>query len=169
MIKQLLILGSGQLGRVVAELAKQQEFTDVRFLDDYSHGCEILGACQEYEQYKTFTYAYPAFGNDKLRLEWIEKLRIAGFLLPTLIHHTAYVSPTVRMSDAVLVLPKAVIHANTIVGEGTIVNIGVLIDHDVTVNKGAHLCTGAIINPRSNIPEFTKIKAGSIIDEQTVF
>lgn len=40
---------------------------------------------------------YPAFGNNELRLSWLDKLEQAHIPVMTLVHPTAYVSPTAKV------------------------------------------------------------------------
>ena len=42
--------------------------------------------------YQLMQYAYAAFGNNQLRVEWLKKLKTSGYKNPTLFHSTAYVS-----------------------------------------------------------------------------
>lgn len=77
--KRLLILGSGGYGRVVEDIASQLgRYDKILFLDD-AGGEEVCGACSDYPDYiDDCTEIYPAFGNNELRKQWLEKLTEVG-------------------------------------------------------------------------------------------
>ena len=122
----LLIIGAGGHGRVVKEVAEaMNKYNRIDFLDDNS---EIaIGKCDEYMSFRDdYTYAFVAFGSNELRSKWTEKLREAGVQIPTLIHPTAYVSPTANIEHGVVVLPKATINTSAVIKQGSIIGMGSL-------------------------------------------
>ena len=98
-MKKLLILGAGGYGKTVADLARQLGvYEKIAFLDNGKTGPEILGNCEEYPIFSgENTEVYPAFGDNELRMQWLEKLMREDISVPTLIHPSAYVSPTARI------------------------------------------------------------------------
>lgn len=158
----LLIIGAGGHGRVVKEVAEaMNRYNRIDFLDDNSE--LAIGKCDEYMSYRdTYTYAFVAFGSNELRSKWNEKLREAGFEIPTLIHPTAYVSPTVDIELGVVVLPKAAINSNAVIKQGSIIGMGSLIDHDVDIDEFSHINTGAIVKANSQVESYSKIEAGVV-------
>ena len=76
-MSELLIVGCGGLGRMVGEVALATgKWSGVRFLDDAVRGEAVVGKCVDYTE---LTGKYPeavaAFGENRLRLAWAEKLR----------------------------------------------------------------------------------------------
>ena len=164
-MKKLLILGAGGYGRTVADLARQLNVYDkIGFLDDRKTGAEILGTCDEYAMFcDENTEVYPAFGNNEIRKKWLEKLIWEDIPIPTLVHPTAYISPSSVLGIGTVVLPKAVVNTGCVTEAGCILNIGVLIDHDCILEEYAHLCPGVIVKAENRIPSGIKLEAGSII------
>ena len=103
----LLILGAGGYGRTVADVAGQTgQFDEILFLDDNSAAPDVLGKCAEFERFRDGQTAfYPAFGNNEGRLKWLYRLREADCAIPTIIHPTAYVSPTAQVEPGAVILP----------------------------------------------------------------
>lgn len=167
-LKRLVILGAGGFGKVVADVASQlNRYESVVFLDD-GDGADIIGKCSAYAAFiDENTELYPAFGNNTLRLDWIERLLQSGAQVPTLVHPTAYVSPTAEIGIGTVVLPKAVVNSYTAVGQGCIINVGAIIDHNCTVDAGAHICLGAIVKADNHIPSCLKIEAGEVVANGT--
>ena len=165
-MKKLLILGAGGYGRTVFDVAQQLGCYDkIAFLDDARVNTPgVLGNCGEYLSFADdTTEMYPAFGNNEVRMAWINRLMEDGIRLPVLVHPEAYVSPTATLFSGVTVLPKAVVNTGVMVKTGCIVNIGALIDHDCILEEGCHLAPGAIVKAENRIPGCTKIDSGTVV------
>lgn len=166
---KLLILGAGGYGRTVADVAQQLGcFEKIAFLDDTRSGAGVLGSCEEYPLFCDYnTAVYPAFGNNSIRMAWLEQLLEEQIPVPTLVHPSAYVSPSAVLGDGTIVLPKAVVNTGVIVGEGCIINIGALVDHDVVLEDGVHLAPGAIVKSENRIAAGSKVASGEVIENGT--
>ena len=164
-MRKLLILGAGGYGRTVADIARQLGvYGRIDFLDDSRSGSEILGTCEEFALFcDKDTEVYPAFGNNRVRRQWMERLKDADIPVASLIHPGAYVSPTVKLGEGVVVLPMAVVNTGCVIGDGAIVNIGALVDHDCVVEAYAHLCPGVIVKAGNRIPAEEKVESGTVI------
>lgn len=156
---RLIILGAGEYGHTVEDVAIQLGY-DCRFLDDSIEDYSLAS----YIDYKdSDTFFIPAFGNNALRLEWINKIEQNGGKLATLIHPSAYISPKALVKPGTVVLPKALINTNVEIKKGCIINLGVIIDHDCVIEEGCHICLGAIVKGDNRITALTKIEAGEVI------
>ena len=167
-MKKLLILGAGGYGRTVADVASQLGIYDkVAFLDDGRSGEGILGNCTEYMSFADGkTDMYPAFGNNAVRMRWLETLLNAGIAVPTLIHPRAYVSPTAQIGVGTVVLPMAVVNTGVILENGCIINLGAIVDHDCVIEAGSHIAPGAIVKAENRIPSMEKIDSGRVIENR---
>ena len=167
-MKKLLILGAGGYGKTVFDVAQQLGcYEKIAFLDDNASGSNILGKCGEYFMFADEdTEVYPAFGNNEIRMQWLERLEEDGISVPVLIHPRAYVSPTASVYAGSVVLPMAVVNTGVTVGRGCIVNIGALIDHDSVLEEGVHLAPGAVVKAENRIPEKMKVDSTQVIDNR---
>ena len=152
----LLVLGAGGHSKVVAETAISCGVaTEVAFLDDF---CTNLGACPpllgwpvigplalslQASTCQQFDAAAVAIGNAVTRMYWIRQLQAAGYILPVLIHPTAWVSPSARIGPASVVFSQAAVQAHACVGTGAILNTGCSVDHDSQLFDAVHVCPGA--------------------------
>jgi len=164
-MRKLLILGAGGFGKTVADIARQLEIYDkIAFLDDGKSGPEILGKCEEYPMFcDKKTEVYPAFGDNTVRMHWLDRLVREELPVATLAHPSAYVSPMAVLEPGVAVLPKAVVNTGCHVEAGCIVNIGALLDHDCVLEEGVHLCPGTIVKALNRIPAGTKLDSGTVV------
>lgn len=163
---RLVILGAGGYGQTVADVARQSgRYEDILFLDD---NAPAFGTCANFERFADHeTVFYPAFGNNEIRMKWLNALRDAGCTIATLVHHTAYVSPTATLEPGTVVLSMAVINTNCAIHRGCIINCGAIIDHDCVLEEGVHVCLGAIVKAGNHIPRCMKIEAGQVIENRT--
>lgn len=138
-MNNLLILGAGGHGQVVKETVELNgKFNRIEFLDDNSP--LALDSMESFVSYKdNFTHAFVAIGNNEIREQFINKLKASGFIIPTLIHPTAFVSPSSTIDDGCYIGAMAVINANVNVGSGCIFGIGSLVDYDSTIRAFSYV------------------------------
>lgn len=166
---RLIILGAGGYGRTVADIAMQTgAYDEIRFLDDNAQAEDVIGKCANYVAHVCEnTVFYPAFGNNEGRVTWVKRLIEAGCKVTTIIHPTAYVSPTVRMAEGNVILPHAIVNTGCELKAGCIVNCGAIVDHGCVLEEGVHVCLGAIVKAENRIPKCMKIEAGKIVANRT--
>lgn len=158
----LLILGAGGHGRVVAEIAQDCGYDHISFLDDNSP--DAIGRIDELERFANqFDNAFAGIGNNVLREQLILRLEAAGYHVPVLIHPSAYVSRTAKIGKGTVVEPKAIVNAGTVVGLGCIISVGAIVDHNVVVGKCSHINAGSIVKAGAEIKERTKLEAGQVV------
>lgn len=146
-MKSLLIIGAGGHGRSVAEAAALSgEFTVVGFLDDaYPKLAQVwdipvLGCVNEYPRWREVAdCVFIAIGNNALRERLTAELRAAGFVLVTIIHPRAFVSPSAVIGAGSAIMAGAIIGTEARLGEGVIVNCGAVVDHHCRVDDFGHL------------------------------
>lgn len=154
----LLILGAGQYGQVVKEIAESAGlFGKISFLDDKSD--IAIGKMCDYEKFASdYNYAIVAIGNADLRLEYIRKLEKSCFRIAILISPKAYVSPSAKIMKGSVVEPLAIVNANSTVGEGVFVCAGAIVNHNAIVGDACQLDCGSVVE--SNAVLHPKIKLG---------
>lgn len=144
---KLLILGAGEYGQLVKELARNK-YATIDFLDD-----NASVAIGKFEEYMKFVDEYEAIGNNEARLARIEKLVEAGFVIPTLISPQAFVSPSAKIEMGCVVEQMTVINANAKVEKGTIVSAGAVVNHNAVVKQGCHIDCNAVVGVDAVVPE----------------
>lgn len=162
-MNRLIILGAGGYGRTVKDVAEQLGYSII-VLDD-ADSTHPLSSFQAYNN--SSTYFIPAFGNNSFRLEWINRIEENGGQLATLIHPTAYVSPTAVVNPGTVILPHAIVNTDVVVGKGCIINLGAIVDHGCILEEGVHICLGAIVKGENRLERMSKIEAGEVVEKGT--
>ena len=160
-MKKLLVIGAGGHGKVVAEIAEAVGYEAVAFLDD--NRAEAIGKTAEVGKFKEeYSEAFVGIGNNKVRAEWLQKLRQCGYAIPTLVHPSAYVSKTAAIGMGTVVEPKAIVNANSQIAEGCIISVGAIVDHDVHIGAYCHVNAGAIVKAGAEVEKYRKLDAGEV-------
>ena len=169
MAHSLLILGAGDLGQVVAEMAEGQ-YDRIAFLDDNptaekQEQYPIIGGLQSFENVSSlFTHAVPAYGNTALKIEIMRRIKACGLIMPRIIHPSAIISPTAEIGAGTIIRENAVISRKVVIGECVLINMGVLIDHGCVVGDCSHLPMGMIVRNEKQIPECSMFRPGELLE-----
>ena len=149
-MKKLLILGAGGYGKTILDVAEQLGcYEKIAFLDDNASGSNILGKCKEYPMFADeWTEIYPAFGNNEIRMQWLEHLEEEGIGIPTLVHPRSYVSPKATLGTGTMILPMAVVNTGVRVGNGCIVNIGALVEAENRIPEKSKIDSNRVVENR---------------------
>lgn len=176
MNKNLLILGAGQYGTVVKEIAKSMNcFEKIDFLDD-SFGMdnpnyheEAIGKIEMLDEHRVdYFYAIPAIGDPDKRLELLEALIENGYQIPVLVSPKAYVSPLAQLQKGAVVEPLAGIHANVVIGEATYISMGAVVNHNAIVLNGCHIDCNAVVMSGALVASKTDVAPGEIVRKQAL-
>ncbi|MBP1625718.1 MAG: dapH [Holophagaceae bacterium] len=170
----LLIIGAGGHGKVVADIARDSgRWEEIAFLDDNYPDSIILGLWKvrgKTEESKRFLKQFPealvAIGANAVRLATIRRLTAEGFQVPTLIHPDASVSRLSVIGAGSVICAQSAIKIDTTIGMGAIINAGATIAHDCTLADGVHISPGGRISGDVQIGECTWLGSGAIIKEQ---
>lgn len=151
----VVIVGAGGLGREILEYAKNASMAVGGFLDDVVagevEGHRVLGKVTPGAMSPDRAYVI-AVGEPALRRDLSLRLSETKAADP-IVHQTAYVSPSARLGQGVVVAPFAFIGPGTVLGAHCLVNVGAVIGHDVAlgeysvVSPGAGLAGGCSLGP----------------------
>lgn len=173
-MSNLLIIGAGGHGKVVAEAAELSgDWNIISFLDDRKNltsvlGFKVVGTLNQYRDFSTvYSNAIVALGDNEKRLEWIEKLIQAGFEVPVIVHPHASVSKYSSIQLGTVILSRAVVNTDTTVGKGCIVNINACVDHDCEIEDGVHIGSSATVRSMCHIERLAVIGAASLVKSST--
>lgn len=102
-------------------------------------------------------------GKPMLRMQVFQQLAGAGMVCPALIHPSAVVEPSARLSPGVQVFPLAYVGSLAELGFGVIVNNNAVVSHDCQVGNYANISPGALVAGSVEIGEGALIGMGATI------
>lgn len=156
-----MIIGAGEYGHLVRELAEDCGYEKIAFLDDGND--EAVGKIYEYvvlgDEYQEFIVA---IGNPDVRRSVVEKLREC-YEMATIVHPLAYVSKTAVIGAGSVVEPGVVVYTNAKVGEACLLNAGAVVNHDGEVGSYCQLGCNSVVLTRAQVTEGTKVDHGAVV------
>lgn len=159
--KSLLILCAGQFGQITEEIAEALGYEKIGFLDDYVPGA--LGKLTEYRKFVLdYSDAIVAADSITLRMDYLEKLRLVGYHIPTLVHPTAYVSPSVRLGEGTIVQARAAISTGCTVGKGCIISMSANINHHSNIGDYCHIACNSTVMQNTRVKPCTITMIGQL-------
>lgn len=111
-----------------------------------SHYVVCIGGEHGYARFKTAKY--------------LEKF---GLKALTLIHEKSFVEPTAIIGSGSQIMPCAVVHKFSVIGEQTIVNTNATIDHECVIGNGVHIMGNASIAGKVEIGDYATIGTNATI------
>ena len=163
-MKKLLILGAGGFGQMIKETVQLMGYSEVVFLDDTAKGEDVIGRCCDYKISRgQYPAAVAAFGHNKTRMLWTDKLLEAGYEVPAIVHPSAVVSPSAVLEPGCFVMQRAVVNTNTRIERAALINSGAVVDHNTVIEAGAHVGLGSVVKAHCRIEAGRKVEAGEVI------
>ena len=92
-----------------------------------------------------------------------EYLQRLGLKPINLIHHKSFVEPTTSVGMGCLIMPCAVIHKFSSIGNHTIINTSATIDHECIIGDGVHIMGSAAITGKVEIENYATVGTSATI------
>ena len=165
----------------MAEAAMESGLWDaIEFLDDNLVGSQVLGlpviaTAGDVADYLDKTTEFiVAIGDNARRLALLNQVVNQGGSQATVIHPTAWISPSAVIEPGTVGFAGVVLHARSRIGSGAILNTGATVDHDCVIGDGAHVSPGAnlagsvCVGDRSWVGIGASVKEGITIGRDVV-
>ena len=164
--KSLLIVGAGEYGYLVKELAEDCGYDEIAFLDDSNP--IAIGLLSEAGKFRDiYEEIVIAIGNPEKREKLVEEVEPL-FHLATLIHPNAYVSRSAVIGNGCIVEFGAIIHAASRLGKACIINAGAVVNHNSIVGDFSQVDCNAIVAARTVLPQGKKVMSGTVWNGSSV-
>lgn len=75
----------------------------------------------------------------------------------TVVHPTAWVSPTARVGKGVYIGPRAIVHTAAHVHDHAIINSGAIVEHHTVIGTHAHIAPGAVLGGGTHVGDRTLV------------
>jgi len=161
----LLIYGTGPHGLVVAEAADAADFDVLGFVDQAPQSGRV-GRWPVFKDMPTDigqAAFIVAIGDNMARRRISSDLGQMGMPGATVIHPTAWVSPSAKLGGNVYIGAQCVVNAGAQIASGVIINSGAIIEHDCVIGAYTHIAPRAVLTGEVQVGELCLISAGAVI------
>lgn len=163
-MKKLVIIGASGQGKVIADIATKNDYSEIVFLDDDEsiHECggyPVIGNSSKAGRIDADIIV--GIGNADIRKRIQES--VPEKKLVTLIHPDAVVAEDVAIGEGTVVMAGAVINPGARIGKGCIINTCSSVDHDCVVGDYVHIAVGSHLCGTVTVGDGTWIGAGAIV------
>jgi sugar O-acyltransferase (sialic acid O-acetyltransferase NeuD family) len=150
MSKNIIIIGAGGHGKVIADAILCQRMNVIGFLDDDLSvmGQQILDlpVLGQVSQWMNFSPdgLVVGIGNNTIRHTLVQKMEMDS--VPpwiSVVHPNAFVTSFVQIGVGTVIMAGAIINTDTKLGKHSIINTGATVDHDCVIGDFVHIAPGA--------------------------
>ncbi len=167
--RRTVVIGAGGHAKVVLEaMAAAGGFEIVGLVDPHPVtsavlGVQVIGGDEVLERLldEGVTDAVVAIGDNRVREKVGAQLRGIGFILATVVHPSALVSPSARIGSGAVVMARAVVGTLADVGDLAIINTGAIVEHDNRIGRAAHIAPGVSLAGSITVGDRTLVGAGA--------
>lgn len=170
-MNRLIIIGAGGHGKVIADNALKNGYTDICFVDDHANGeCmgfPIIGTSANIVEFNDGNTDFViGIGDNTTRKNIAEKYNVNWV---TLIHPSAQIATNVSIGEGTVVMAGVVINPCTNIGKHCIINTSAVVEHDNVIGDYVHISPGVTLSGIVSVGEKTWIGTGtSVINNVTI-
>jgi sugar O-acyltransferase (sialic acid O-acetyltransferase NeuD family) len=173
MIRDIVIIGSGGLGREIAAVMNKNfrsEFNIIGYVDDYAtpnsfvNNHKVMGSIDWLIEKRPCENVIIGFSDIKGRSEIINKLISQSFIFPSIIHPDAILidCSTIKIGAGTIILPYSIITTNVEIGDYVLLHMGIKIHHDTQIKNNCVIMPNVLITGGAKIGNNVYIGTGAI-------
>lgn len=161
----LLILGAGSQGPVVKEIAEAIGiFEEIAFLDDNPDNKLAIGPLSDLDKLVDhFPMAIPSFGDSKLREKCMNILESRGYIVPSLIHPSATISPNAKLGRSIVVEARCIVSAGATIGRGALLSGASVIEAAAQVGDFTHIGSSVTVAKAAVVENYERVLSGTVV------
>lgn len=147
-----IIIGAGTYGEVYLSYLQESGIEVVGFLDDNKslwnteiRKIPVLGGLDVLPRLKELygiEAVYCPIGNNKLRVQFLERAKKLGYKTPNFIHKSVVISPNVVIGNGVYILLGTSIMPYSVIRDYVMISMNVNLAHHSILEEGVFLSTG---------------------------
>lgn len=164
-MNKLIIIGAGGHGKVVADNALKNGYTDICFVDDGAKescmGFPIVGTCADIERMNDGkTDFIIGIGDNATRRKIAEKYSVNWV---SLVHPSAQIAVNVTIGRGTVMMAGAVANACAAIGQHCIVNTNSVVEHDNVIGDFVQIAPGVMLGGTVKVGEQSHIGIGAAV------
>lgn len=170
---RLLIYGSKDFSNTVTDLARHCGHEVAGKVDDFDCGPDILGSFESVKHnFLPSEYGFAiAVGYSNMEARWKvwQRVSLAGYKVPALLHPRAYVADNAIIGAGSMVMAGALVDVRARLGEISVIWPGACISHDCEIGANSFVSPNATLCGFVRLGNNCFVGAGSaIVDHCTV-
>lgn len=174
-MKRLGILGASGHGKVVADTALAAGWDEIIFFDDawparqhnvhwpVAGDTSVLLAGE-----LALDGVIVGIGNNRVRQEKTQQLRLAGLPVVSVFHPGAHISRFASIGYGSVAFAGACVQVDTICGIACVINTGASVDHDCLLGEAVHVSPGSHLAGSVHVGERSWIGIGACVRQQII-
>lgn len=163
-MNQVIIIGAGGHGRVIADIVLHSGDKLLGFLDDNRTepvwGYPVLGKIRDWRLYGENAAFVLGIGNNAVREQLSKKITGPWY---TAVHPSAQIGTDVTIGDGTVVMAHASINPGVRISAHCIINTGAVVEHDNILEDFVHVSPNATLCGTVQIGHDTHVGAGVVI------
>ena len=168
-MNRLVIIGAGGHGKVIADSAWKNGYTNIFFVDDNAKGeCigfPIIGTSADIERLNDGDTDFViGIGNNAIRKSVAEKYDVNWV---PIVHPSAQIAFNAAIGKGTVVMACAVANASSVIGEHCIINTGAIVEHDNVIENYAHISPNVALGGTVRIGSLTHVGIGATVKNNT--
>jgi sugar O-acyltransferase (sialic acid O-acetyltransferase NeuD family) len=177
--KLILLGGGGHCKSIIDTLKLLDDWSDIKIIDSkieigtFVNEIEVIGNNEVLLELfkKGYKYAFVAMGsvgNTVPRKTLYGLLKSIGFIIPSIIDKTSYISSYSTIDEGTFIGKNTVINANVKIGKCVIINTGSIIEHDCEIDNFVHIAPGSVLSGSVKVGSDTHIGTNSTIKNNVI-
>lgn len=168
-MNRLIIIGAGGHGKVIADAALKNGYTNICYIDDHATGdvmgFPIIGTSADIERLNDGgTDFIIGIGNNAVRKAIAEKYNVNWV---SIVHPSAQIAFNAEIGKGTVVMANAVVNVCATVGEHCIINTGAIVEHDNVIENYAHISPNVALGGTVRIGTLTHVGIGATVKNNT--
>lgn len=164
-MNKLVIIGAGGHGKVIADNAVKNGYSDICFLDDRAVGTclgfQIVGSSNDIPRFDDDeTDFILGIGNNAVRKKISESFDVNWV---TLIHPSAIIGLGVTVEKGTVIMAGAVVNACSKIGKHCIINSGAVVEHDNVIGDYVHISPRAALGGTVSVGARSHVGIGATV------
>ena len=168
-MNKLIIIGAGGHGKVIADAALKNGYTNICYIDDhatgYVMGFPIIGTSADIECLNDDSTDFiTGIGNNDVRKTIAETYNVNWV---SIVHPSAQIGFDAEIGKGTVVMANAVVNVCAKIGEHCIINTGAIVEHDNVIENYAHISPNVALGGTVRIGSLTHVGIGATVKNNT--
>ena len=168
-MNRLIIIGAGGHGKVIADAALKNGYTNICCVDDHATGdvmgFPIIGTTADVECLNDGNTDFViGIGNNAIR-KTIAEIHNVNWV--SIVHPSAQIGFDAEIGKGTVVMANAVVNVCAKIGEHCIINTGAIVEHDNVIENYAHISPNVALGGTVRIGSLTHVGIGATVKNNT--